>query len=183
MIDLFADLEVEPCPEIPAPPVEEWLAALEVEPWLASAVREPAYSVPSRLARAGLLVRMASARELVREWMQEMSPEQVSFIQRVLIDIVSYQMGEFIDQSPSFTAGEVEYLCVTRDNFESVKRVLCLIGKGEIVTSLLAHFDMMVDDHLSALMNVMEPMEESHPMYERWHQVRWMEPNAWWPVL
>ncbi len=183
MTDLFADLEVEPCPEIPAPPVEEWLAALEVEPWLAAAVREPAHWVLTRLARAGLLARMAPARERVRAWMQGMSPEQVAYIQSVLMDAVYRRMGEFTDQNPSCTPDSVEYLCVMRDDFESVTRLLCLVGKGDIAIHLLAHFDAVVNDNLSALINIMDPMTESHPMYERWHQVRWMEPNAWWAVL
>jgi len=196
--DDFLNLEeiMETAPDIACPPVAEWAQVSQAESWLVAAAERLANSARQleRVAGAGLLSRLyvspaevmipLADRPIVRAkvWAQGLSAEQVEMILDRTCE-ASWALMERIGSLQSLPAElqtrELRSILLDRDDLESIKLILCLIGSEARLAENLRDLDTVAKAHMSAMANLLPPIEED-PEADRLIAVTACDPSAWW---
>ncbi len=196
-VDAFADTVVpEPPPDIPAPPVLSWAKDVYAEPWLKAEIAILlSHGTPfAQAAAAGLFARMWARdrgthplllpRAYVAAWISHASKAQRRALEMHAVWKAWSLQERFLDrlegdiQIPSPAA--VALYADTRDNIQSVLRVLRLGGGGDELASALSKID-VIGKRFSSPRDVASTLQKgiwAHP--QRRDALAWMEPHAWW---
>jgi hypothetical protein len=191
-VDPRMDLEppAPPPPSLPAPDVAIWSAASSAESWLAEEAADLADAPGDveRAAAAGLLARLwepadgvanaTSPREHVRAWARSLSIEAIT---RLEVEAVrrAQSLCDRLSVPPEPSPVAVEAIVLERDDLQSVRRVLRLVGRGQELDAALAVVDRAAELGMSRLTGKLPDLDEDAHA-SRWIAVASQEPNAWW---
>ncbi|MES2641330.1 MAG: hypothetical protein V4850_17700 [Myxococcota bacterium] len=196
VVDALADLPDLPLPPplVDAPDLRGWASRIGAEPWLAAAAAQHADAPSSvdRMAAVGLLARLwtppegaappAHPRDLARAWARAVEPAVLDEAESVAVRR-AWRLSERIAEVGSLSAGnatdEMTAIVLDRDDLQSVRRVLRLVGAGDRLADALATADAVANEHLSALADLLPSLADD-PEADRWNAVAWQEPDAWW---
>jgi hypothetical protein len=196
MVDALAGLPDLPpsAPAIDAPDLQAWASQVAAEPWLSAAASQQAEGPSSvdRLAAVGLLARLwtppedtaptAHPRDLARAWARVLDPGQLDAAESIAVRRawrLSDRVADVSKLPASLAADEMAAIVLDRDDLQSVRRVLRLVGGGGRLAEALATVDSVAGEHMSALADLLPALEDD-PDADRWRAVAWQEPDAWW---
>lgn len=173
-------------PGLGVPPVDAWSTGMD--PWLrqAAAALAASPSVVDRAAAAGLVARLGMTtedpplRERVRAWVRGQE-RALPALERQAVErawTLADRLRGLAEASAEVDA-RVAALVAERDDLQSVRRVLVLVGQGARLREALAAVDALAAE-LAGVLDGHLPALESDPEAERWIAVAWQEPGAWW---
>lgn len=177
------------------PPVAKWVEGADAQPWLLDAAVERAASpwALDLLSAAGLIERLwvpsepSVRRRTVlgnftppghhaRDWARSLSGESAQAAERAAAREVA-RLITALDDDPRDPSEALD-LALRRDDIESVRAVLRMIGRGASLDPPLAHLDDLGRARWPAF-----PVDEAVRGDERLRCVRWCEPDAWWALI
>ena len=166
-----------------------WLAGANAAEWLVDALADLADS-PSpvdRVAAAGILLRFGSDLGEVPEsgarmWLNRLGSEDVSTVQQLALvraDRLAQDI-EVMDGVPaSVRSDHARNIIRERDELQSVRRALRVASAADELSRTLDDIDRRAMLHASTFSDLL-PSREEDPNGERWDEVAWREPEAWW---
>ncbi len=182
------DLPDTPGRAVELPPVDpvRWLGPHAGADWLRHEVAalSASPSVVDRISAVGAVLRFGddASRAAARAWLSGVGKDQIALIIELSIaraDALADAIDRLDSVPPTSAARAAAAIVRERDDLQSVRRALNVLKVGEGLSNALMAIDDAATAHATTLGDLLLAQGED-PDAERWAEVSWREPEAWW---